>query len=94
MCLYGRASSRDKGEVNTFGMKQTEARCAYMAEPAPDVKGKLNPGVPAYMAEPGQQSGGVVAIRNQVCLYGRAGFDGEWDSGNLKPGVPIWQSRF
>ena len=46
------------------------------------------------MAEPGQQGGGVVAIRNRVCLYGRAGVDGEWDSGNLKPGVPIWQSRF
>ena len=50
MCLYGRASSRDEGEVNAFGMKQTEARCAYMAEPAPDVKGKLNPGVPIWQS--------------------------------------------
>ena len=50
VCLYGKASSGDEGEVKVIGEFD----------------------------------------RNQVRLYGRAGVRCE---GELKPGVPIWQSQ-
>ena len=58
VCLYGRASRRNRGQQMKGGVlggvKLSEPGCAYMAKP-------------------GQQWGEGKLIHNRVCLYDRAG---------------------
>ena len=60
------------GEVNVIDiLKKDGGQVCLYGKASSRREGVAETGC-AYMAEPGQPSGGRVAVSNQVCLYGRA----------------------